>query len=672
MHTRRTKARGRCTVADAAVSMAILTVDANRLGRDVLSRFEPMVLDRLYHAHADVVAIPELQRAVEDEFGLAMPGAALQTISRRAARRELLVREHGVLRIDRDRLAEFDLTNVRATTRREYEALVRQGVAHADRVFGRSLLPDEFGAALWSFVQRHASPLLAAMVNDTALPRIEPSIEPLDFVVASYIVDVQSNDAVAFEQLSHVAKGAIIASALYFPDPKEFEARLSNLTIFLDTTILLRLVGASGPDLQALAGDLVQLASGRGARIACFEHTIREVRGVLAACTEVVRRGSSRYYGEASEHMVSSGWEVTDVVALSDGLEDRLEALDVGVQVKPPHVPALTVDEDLLEQTLQEHVHYSSPSARQKDLDSITAIYRLRGGRSATSLSRTRAAFVTPNTALVRASRAFEKLDEIDRGSIPLCMPDFSLTTHLWVSQQVTAPDMPIRSLVADSYSVMRVDDHVWRLYLEKIEDLRATQKVAEVDYVLLRQSLQVRSLIMYETHSDPEAFTEGSARRVLEHARRAIQQEALEEAKAARVDAAAARRQASEAEAAARAETADLVSRLESKDRELDAAAERVAKFIAAIVLGAIGIVAGVGAVFAIPLISSNALGGVVGLVVSACIVVYVALSLAALFFGIGLPSIFRYVQSAVHQRVLTWYRRAASRPDSINDRAQ
>jgi len=651
-------------VANAAISMAILTVDANRLGRDVLSRFEPMVLDRLYHSRDDVVAIPELQRAIEDEFGLTMPGAALQTISRRAARRELLVRQHGVLHIARDRLAEFDLTGVRASTRREYEALVRQGAAHAERAFGRTLSSEEFGAALWSFVQRHAAPLLDAMVNDAALPAIEQTTESLDFVVASFIVEVQTNEPQTFDHLSHVAKGAIIASALYFPDPGEFDARLGNLTIFLDTTILLRLVGAGGPDLQDLAGDLLRLALARGAKIACFEHTIREVRGVLAACAEVVKRGTSRYYGEASEYMVSSGWEVTDVVALSDSLEDRLENLGVAVQVKPPHADELTLDESLLEATLQAHVHYSSPSARQKDLDSITAIYRLRRGRSAASLSRTRAVFVTHNTALVRASRAFEKLDEIDRGSIPLCMPDFSLTTHFWVSQGVEAPDMPIRSLVADSYSIMRADDHVWRLYLKKIEDLRATQKVTEVDYLLLRQSLQVRSLIMHETHSDPDAFTEGSARRVLEHARRSIQHEAREEAEAARADAAEVRRRASEAEAASRTATADLARRLDAHERELETVVGKAAKTIAGVALGLIGVIAAVGALFAVPYISSNALGGLAGLLVAVCVVAYAALSLAATLFGIGLPSIFRYVQSAAHRRVLAWYKRAGSEP--------
>ncbi len=601
-----------------------------------------------------------------------MPGAALQTISRRAARNELLRRQHGVLHIDRERLARFDLSGVRAATSREYEALIYQGASHAERVFEHKVSPEEFGNALWSFIQRHTSPLLAAMVNNTSLPPIEDGSEPLDFVVASFVVEAQERDAQAFEYLSHVAKGAIIASALYFPDPAEFDARLDGLTIYLDTTVILRLVGASGPAFEDLASDLARLAAGRGAKIACFEHTIREIRGILAACTEIVRRGTARYYGETSEYMVSAGWEVTDVIALSDSLEDRLDAIGVEVRVKPAHVAALTLDEDLLERTLQEHVNYSSSSARQKDLGSITAIYRLRRGRSATTLHRTSAIFVTHNMALVRAGRAFEKLDEIDRGSIPLCMPDFALTTHLWVSQEIKAPDLPVRNLVTDSYSIMRAEDHVWRLYLEKIEDLRVTQRVSEVDYVLLRQSLQVRSLIMLETHSDPEAFTEGSARRVLERARRAIQEEALEDARTAHEATAAANQRIVAIQTASEANSTELSRRLEAHALGLQAVAGKVSRVIAATVLSFVGLIATTGAVFAIPFMSTSALGGILGFIAAACVVAYSLVSLASMFFGIGLPSVFRYVQSAVHRRVLAWYERTASESASVNGAAQ
>lgn len=649
-------------MADPAISMAILTVDTNRLGRDVLSRFEPMALDRLYHSGAELVSVPELQADIESEFGLKIPGAALQTISRRASRNDLLKRENNVLLVDRDRLAEYDLSNVRASARRAYEALVRLGSDHALRFFDHELTPDRFGTALWSFVERHASPLLAAMVDDAALPSMSQSVEPLDLIVASFVVEVQEGDPEAFEYLSYVAKGAIVASALYFPDPAEFEARLDGLALYLDTTILLRLVGASGPDLQALAADLARLATIRGAKLACFEHNIREVRGVLAACAKHVKRRDGSYYGEASEHMVSTGWETAEVHALSDSLEELLEASGVEVKLKPPHVDALTVDESLLEETLQEHVHYANPSARLKDLDSITAIYRLRKGRSSTRLSKTRAVFVTNNTALVRAGRAFEKLDDIDRGSIPLCMPDFSLTTHLWVSQQIEAPDMPIRSLVADSYSVMRADDHVWRLYLEKVEELRTSRKVTDVDYVLLRQSLQVRSLIMHETHQDPDAFTEGTVRRVLEHARRTIQNEALVEAAVAREEATAANTRTATVKADARERSAQAAKKLAARDQETQRVVRKVARAVSVSLLALIGLCAIVGAIVAVPFVSNGAFSGWVGLGLAICVLVYAALSLLNLFFEVGIPSIFRSLQNAVYRRVLTWYRRAAA----------
>jgi hypothetical protein len=73
----------------------------------------------------------------------------------------------------------------------------------------------------------------------------------------------------------------------------------------------------------------------------------------------------------------------------------------------------------------------------------------------------------------------------------------------------------------------------------------------------------------------------------------------------------------------------------------------------------------------FAIPFISTSALGGILGFVVAVCVVVYAALSLGTMFFGIGLPSVFRYVQSAVHRRALAWYQRTASKPEPTDDDA-
>jgi hypothetical protein len=69
------------------------------------------------------------------------------------------------------------------------------------------------------------------------------------------------------------------------------------------------------------------------------------------------------------------------------------DILRVGIQTveRPPPTRRLTTDEARLEGMLAERIGYLNPRALRTDIDSITAIHRLRDGRAAQSLDRTRA-----------------------------------------------------------------------------------------------------------------------------------------------------------------------------------------------------------------------------------------------------------------------------------------
>lgn len=74
---------------------------------------------------------------------------------------------------------------------------------------------------------------------------------------------------------------------------------------------------------------------------------------------------------------------------------------------KPAHQMSLGLNEEKLERILQDEVGYRNRKALLRDIDSLTAIYRLREGRTTLPFERCRAIFVTTNTALARASLIF-------------------------------------------------------------------------------------------------------------------------------------------------------------------------------------------------------------------------------------------------------------------------
>ena len=83
---------------NAIVSMAMLKVNADSVGMSVLENFQPFVLDRLYHSGTEAVSAPDLRSAISTEYGVDIPTAVIQTLTKRIARDGLLTRDYGILK----------------------------------------------------------------------------------------------------------------------------------------------------------------------------------------------------------------------------------------------------------------------------------------------------------------------------------------------------------------------------------------------------------------------------------------------------------------------------------------------------------------------------------------------------------------------------------------------
>jgi hypothetical protein len=255
-----------------------------------------------------------------------------------------------------------------------------------------------------------------------------------------------------------------------------------------------------------------------------------------------------------------------------------------------------------------------------------------------------------------RAARQFERIEESDRETVPLCVHDYILTSILWLMRPMVAPDLPMQALVADSYATMRADQSTWHQYVEKIERLREAGTVTGDNYVLLRQSLQIRALILVETDYAPEAFSEGSVNRVLNKARENIAAEALADAAAARESETIALSELARTKQEADARRAAEERIAHARAIQFEDAVQRIAHAVTISVLSVVGGVALVGAIFALPMFSDSRLGGLIGLVVTSCIALFAGLSLFGLFTGHGFPWMAKQIQARAATVIRRW----------------
>ncbi|MYE45578.1 MAG: hypothetical protein F4X25_02275 [Chloroflexi bacterium] len=557
---------------------------------------------------------------------------------------------------------------------RTYNATLDKLRAFVKESFDREWSEAEADSALIGWLDNRSVDVLGAFVDGRPIPSPQYSGVASEYLVNAFAKHALERDPEGFEFLQSVVKGAFLTNALLYPDLGAVNRRFASTEFYFDTPVLLRALGLSVPEQRTAATELLELLYASNAHLRCFRHTFDEMQSVLNAVTHQLQLGDVRYsFGETVNYLIDHGWTALDVEEIRIDLERRLEALHVAVEDTPPHQVELTLDESRLAELLDAEVGpggYANPNARDKDVDSLTAIHRLRGGGHFVHLEDARAVFVTTNAAVARASSKYYR-SEVGRheigATVPLCMLDWTLTTLVWVKQPTSAPDLPRARLIADISAGLTPSDALWVKYADEIDRLRERGDLSAERYGLLRYSMTARRALMDLTLGDEASFGPGTVQEVLrasEAAVRADVEAELEDAEAARghaeVRIRATEAQLRDAETArGRAEDQATVSEAEllRVTARVDATAQSIARLVGRGAFVILFTAALVGSVISVlefpwpvprPIALSSALGFLVLL-----------LMLANLVLGTTVQSLSRTVEYAIEKRLKSLLRR-------------
>lgn len=658
---------GQAASLRALAALAILKVNWDER-KDYIANFLPIVAHCIRQADGDVVAIADIQESVRETFEIRIPQGPLKTILGRASREGLLKREQNVYRRNDEALQELTLGPAREGVLREHAHLVQRLTEYAGTL-GRTWSAEQADRALLAYVEVLAEPILGAVVEG------EPVVELPKFeaegasVVGRFVLDLAEHEPEAFGYLETIVKGSMLANVLYFPDAfSGGHPQLGRIDVYLDTPVLLRVLGYAEKHYQAPVREMAELVRGQGGSLKVFQHTVSEIEGVLDSAAAIYRTGRpGEFPGDVVDFFLSESFSASDVQAAIATLEDRLNANEIEVVARPAQTKGLAINEAELEKALNREVGYRRREALLRDLDSLTAIHRLRGGQLRRRVERCDAVFVTTNTALVRTSKAFFDA-EYGRSGVPLCLPDSRLAAIAWLMNPVQAPDLPRKQIIATSYAALNPPEDVWRKYLAEIRRLTDSGELNEEQVGLLVFSPQARLELMNATDGNVDAFSEGTVQEVLDHARAAARadiQEELEREKEqrARAEAAFATERARTDEAIARAATITAAHR----DR-ITGVAHGAARALgwAAFVFAVVVVLLGTG--FATQGLFPDAWSRAVPFLAFPLIGIVVIAGLASLIFGFSLrdlvPMVERRLQSPIEQRLRGWLM-----PESANE---
>lgn len=486
--------------------------------------FLPFALEAVRLEGGPEVSIAAIQERMLAEFGIQIPHAALETVLRRARKKGLGTLQKHCFAPNVDLLPQYDTSAARVAAQREQSALIDHFVRFAEEEYELTIAPSEASDTIAAYLDTHATSLLqvAHGASDCWEPASVTESGAREFVLASFVSAVLDRDPEDWAYLERLVVGTMLSSALFTPDLERIEDPF-KCDVYLDTPTLIDALGHGGEVPARAARESLSLLRQAGASINCFEHTAVEIERKLYDVAQNLRNG--RRYAEGTHQIehnaIRRKLSAEDLEQAAGQVRKSLRGLGVNCVVAPPHTERLNIDETAAERVLEERLEHSRKTSIRFDLDSLTAVYRLRSGRRQYRLESCGAIFATPHGKLVWAAR---QIFTTGTRNAPIAISLADLVTLAWLKRPRTAPDLPRLRIAADCYATIQPSAGLVRRYVEEAAKLRSSGVISDEDLYELRYGAESRRILMVKTKGSADAVNAEAIRDILEKRNRSIE----------------------------------------------------------------------------------------------------------------------------------------------------
>jgi len=501
-------------------SLAILKVDIDERHRNYLDYLAQFVLSVLASHRPDFVTDTKVAELLKEDFGLMVPTKAVQHVLRKLARDGHVRKEHEAF------YPAANLPEVDIAAKRLVAASQIQRVFDALCKFSLSIQPEapwsdaDASKAVLGFLARFTVDCLKSYVFNTALPRVPDTGSKELYIVSRFLQQCHKEDRSLFEDFIVLVKGQMYANALTCPDLESLEKKFDHVSFYLDTPLILSLLGLQGEGLRQAAEELTTLVRDLKGSLGVFSHTLEEARGVLRYAAR--NFDSPQVTSRILREMRNSGVTLSDLFVYIDQLAERLSSFHIRVKATPEYESDFQIDETTFHNVLEDEIRYQGDHALRNDINSVRSIYVLRRGVSPARLEDAFAVFVTPNPALARVAFEFGKTHNSSK-EVSSVITDYSLANVAWLKAPMRRPSLPEKETLALCYAALEPSKVLFRKYVEMMEQLRSTGNISEQDHAILRLSPVAQRELMDVTLGDEKALTGVGLKEVLNRVKESL-----------------------------------------------------------------------------------------------------------------------------------------------------
>lgn len=493
-------------------SLAMLKVRREHEGTDYLDYLVPFVAYVISKTSSVPFTSAAVQHQLRTEFGLSIPRRPVDLVLSRLVKRGVLARDYGSFTIIGNLPNDgFELR--RAEARRRQQIVITRLVRFAQEN-GATWTDDQAVDAFIRYLSRYSIHCLKAYASGSALPEVPKQGAAVTYLVNAFVANAHATSTELFDDIMVFVESQMLSNALICRDLQANARRFSDITFFLDTPLIIGLLGLDGPEREALGIELLQLIRNLKGKLAVFDHTLDELDQVLAG--SIQRFAAPTFRSRIVLQCRRTGQTATDLEIVRASIDERLRTLSISIERTPKNLLQFQIDEQVLEEAISEEIDYFTSRALQYDVKSIRSIYTLREGTHPKSLERAKAVLVTSNTALARVAYHFGREHESSR-EVSTVVTEMSVAAIAWLKAPMGAPDLPRLEVLSACYAAMKPTRQVFEKFIGEIDRLKQNGRITVGQHELLRCSVNAHDELMRLTMGDDSRFSGRTVTEILE-----------------------------------------------------------------------------------------------------------------------------------------------------------
>lgn len=358
--------------------------------------------------------------------------------------------------------------------------------------------------------------------GDTILNSVEDLVQlkarndEIEYFIGKFILKVNNEKSVLMDYLEELVKGYFVTIALYLQaeNPNVTKSAFKNVTFYLDTRILLGILGLKTEEENNSVSEMVKSLRRHGARIACFDYNIAEVNNILEAYKTSIQHISRRPSPMTLEFFDENNYGVDHVEYLQTTYVNKLK--EVGIQrdsdsdfisVKDSNPHIFLNDKRIEEILLSINSHYNV-STLNDDLFAIESILKIRDKQTYQNIEDCRAVFATPNLALVSAIRRY-CLENGYQVGFPIAISGEELCVIAWLKDFEVNNQLPKMRLLENVLAAITPSMDLMQSFYDQLDHLEQRDDLSSEEIALLRVDRFARNEMMEITHGDKDRLND-------------------------------------------------------------------------------------------------------------------------------------------------------------------